>query len=300
MLNPKLFYRQKIVLGLAEAFAEPLPRTDFVKLLFLLCKESKQDFYSFFPFKYGCFSFQLYQDWQYLKSKQLMRESDCFQKSDACASVLDDLRPADKAMIALFREKYAHLRGDALIRETYIAYPEYTRNSEIKDKILTPAERQAVERALQAQTPTPANGMFTIGYESISIDEYLRRLILHGVNLVCDVRAKPKSMKYDFNDKRLAHFLQQVNIAYQGMPSLGIPPNLRTDLHSADSYQRLFDLYESQILPKRKPEIAAIAQWARAGSKTALTCFEKNPQHCHRLRLAAKLSADFHFHTVNI
>ncbi len=300
MSHPRLFYRQKILLGLAKAFVEPLPRIDFMKLLFLLCKEGKQDFYSFFPFKYGCFSFQVYQDWQYLKSKMLMCESDYFQQSETSTGILNELRPADKAMLARFREKYAHLRGEALVRATYLAYPEYTRNSEIKDKILSPAERMFVDKALQCNPSPQDKCIFTIGYESISIDEYLRRLIFHGINLVCDVRANPKSMKFDFNNKRLAHFLQQANIAYQGMPSLGIPSNLRNDLGSEDSYRRLFDLYESQILPRRNQEVADIAQWAHAGKKTALTCFEKNPEHCHRQRIAAKLSADFHFHTVNI
>jgi len=300
MLNLKLLYRQKILLGLAEAFIEPLPRIDFMKLLFLLCKEEKQDFYSFFPFKYGCFSFQVYQDWQYLKSKKLMCESDFFQKNEAYAGILNELRPADKVMISHFREKYACLRGDALIHKTYVSYPEYTRKSEIKDKILTPAERKSVEKALQSNSSLMDNCIFTIGYESISIDEYLRRLIHYGINLVCDVRAKPKSMKYDFNDKRLANFLHQTDIAYHGMPSLGIPSELRHDLHSKDSYKRLLTCMKSKILQERNQEIMTIAQWIHSGRRTALTCFEKNPEQCHRLRIAAKLSADFGFHTVNI
>jgi hypothetical protein len=300
MLKPKLFYRQKVLLALAEAFDEALPRVDFMKLLFLLCKEGKQDFYSFFPYKYGCFSFQVYQDWQYLKNNKMMRDGDCFQKNEACPGTLSDLRPGDKRMIALFSEKYARLRGDALVHKTYLEYPEYTRKSEIKNRILTPAERKAIDLALQPNYQPREKCVFTIGYESISIDEYLHRLIRHGINLVCDVRAKPRSMKYDFNDKRLANVLQQVNIAYQGIPGLGIPSSLRNDLGSEDSYQRLFDFYEAQILPKRKQEIADIAQEINSGNKTALTCFEKNPEHCHRLRIAARLSRDFHFHTVNI
>ncbi|NLZ61130.1 MAG: DUF488 domain-containing protein [Lentisphaerae bacterium] len=300
MSKPRLYYRQKILLALSEVFDEPLEAIDFMKLLFLLCKEHGKGFYSFFPYRYGCFSSQAYQDWHFLQNNAFMCQGPQFQCSKDNLGIRREIKKADYNALLSIREKYAGLRGQALIRQTYLEYPEYTLLSEIKDRVLTAQEIKTVE-VVSGKYPVPVqNRVFTIGYESISIDEYLHRLVLHGVQVLCDVRFTPRSMKYDFNAARLAESLRQIGVEYRGIPSLGIPPELRKELDSEQSYEKLFSLYESKILPKEKSQINEIGEMMQNGKRMALACFEKNPGHCHRSRLAALLSKQLHLETMNI
>ncbi|HZL96945.1 MAG TPA: DUF488 family protein, partial [Vicinamibacterales bacterium] len=48
----------------------------------------------------------------------------------------------------------------------------------------------------------------------------------------------------------------------------------------------LFADYERQTLPHASAAIDRIRGWIRSGERVALTCFELNPQDCHRSRLA--------------
>lgn len=51
-----MFYRQKLLLALIESNGHSIKRTDLQKLLFLFCQETGQNYYDFFPHKYGPFS----------------------------------------------------------------------------------------------------------------------------------------------------------------------------------------------------------------------------------------------------
>jgi hypothetical protein len=56
-----LFERQRLLLALLDAMAEPVAHTDFQKLLFLFTQEwEAAPSYDFVPYKFGCFSFTSY------------------------------------------------------------------------------------------------------------------------------------------------------------------------------------------------------------------------------------------------
>src|SRR6266581_5587168 len=74
-----MFYRRKILLALLESFGGSLKRTDCQKLLFLFCQRRDKNYYDFFPYKYGSFSFLLHQDKSRLTDLGLLADQDYFQ-----------------------------------------------------------------------------------------------------------------------------------------------------------------------------------------------------------------------------
>jgi hypothetical protein len=293
----KLLYRQKIFLALLEIFKNNLEKIDFVKLVFLYCQYQKKEFYSFFPYHYGCFSFDLYKDKRIFTECGILNATDNFSLSKPLG-MLYQLEEKDKYSLIEFSKKIGSLRGDALIRKTYLEFPEYTKRSIIKERILAPQEQEALQEL--ALFVDPNNAIYTIGYEGISIDEYLRKLINNDISIIVDVRKNPKSMKFDFNSKALTNFLSKVNIEYVGIPDLGIPATMRADLNSFESYQALFDIYETKILSKQTANVEKIANLVKSGQRVALTCFEKNNLWCHRSRVARKLNSDYNYEIVNL
>ena len=107
-------------------------------------------------------------------------------------------------------------------------------------------------------------------------------------------------MKFDFNQKKLADYVSKVSIQYMGIPELGIPSDLRINLSSDAAYQELFAFYDSNILPHQGDKVNKIAEFVKSGKKIALTCFEKDYNHCHRYRIAKKLYKDYGFEIINL
>lgn len=295
----KLIYRQKIFLALIEIFHTRLEHIELMKLLFLFCKQNNLKYYSFFPHLYGCFSFEVYKDACSLTKKGLIADTKQYFLEKQ-TDIFSTLELKDRQMLHRFHQTFGYLRGDDLIRKTYLEYPEYTKRSKIKEKILTPQEILALNIPDTLPLFERKPSIFTIGYEGISIDEYLRRLIKNDISIVVDVRKNPQSMKFDFNRKALADFLDKGGIKYKGIPDLGIPSEMRSHLNTFASYQKLFAIYESEILPHQTCHISEIAEMVKNGERVALTCFEKDARFCHRLKIAQKLYMDYNFEVVNL
>lgn len=281
-----------------ETLKSPLDNTDFMKLLFLFCKTQKKDFYSFFPYQYGCFSFEVYKDKRSLIEHGFLLNQDKFSVQKTMG-MLQQIDMNDRLALIRFTKDIGGLRGQDLIRKTYIEYPEYAKRSEIKDKILSEQEQETLfgrESLFECEDKS----IFTIGYEGNSIDDYLRRLIKSDIDIVVDVRSNPQSMKFDFNKKALSGFLSKIKVEYVGIPELGIPSDMRVELSDYDSYQKLFAIYDSEILPLQTASVAQIGTMIDAGKRVALTCFEKNHMMCHRYRIAQKISREHGYNIINL
>lgn len=122
----------------------------------------------------------------------------------------------------------------------------------------------------------------TIGYQGVSIDEFIARLREEGIDTIIDVRANPVSRKPGFSKFQLESWLMNAGIKYYHFPKLGIPSRYRKEHLDYDS---LFFLYEQDILPKAREDVALAVQIC-GNSCAALLCFEKSPAECHRSRLA--------------
>lgn len=145
-------------------------------------------------------------------------------------------------------------------------------------------KRHGGQIMIATQTLTKAK-IFTVGYEGVSIEKFIRKLVEKKIQRIIDVRCNPISRKPGFSKTALRTRLQEAGIEYVHIRELGIPSSLRKSLQTDDDYSSLFAYYEDQILPNATEKIAeAIALLEEMPS--AFLCFEEDPKHCHRTRLA--------------
>jgi hypothetical protein len=281
-----MFYRRKILLALLEACGRRLRRTDMEKLLFAYCKERGVNYYDFFPYHFGCFSFLSYQDKRVLTQQGYLSDDDAFVLKPR-KSVFATLENEDKHFLREFVRKTAKLRGDALVRDIYLKYPYYACLSEIKDRILTPGELALVDSSMPKEENTC---LFTVGYEGLTIDAYIDKLIRHAVSIVIDVRRNPISMKYGFSKTPLHSYLERVGIAYEHIPALGVASSERRNLETAKDYHSLFERYK-KTLPRSEDELAMVQQLLNKHRRAALTCFESVATSCHRHKITEHLQS---------
>jgi uncharacterized protein (DUF488 family) len=282
-----MFYRRKILLAILEVFGGQLGNLEMQKLTFLFCQKSGNNFYDFFPHKYGCFSFSITQDKKIMTNQGLLLDVDKF-KQEKNNGFLFVLKKPHREELILFARKMRDMPTDSLIKQTYLEYPEYTKRSTIIDKYFSPEEKRLLAQSTMFDF-SPEKVLYTLGYEGRSIDAYLNKLIQNDIQVLVDVRKNPKSMKFDFNKSRLKSSLNAVDIEYVHIPELGIDADLRQNLDHEESYIELFKKYEQELLPKASDKLEAIKSILDKNKRIALTCFEKSHLHCHRHKVADKM-----------
>lgn len=123
--------------------------------------------------------------------------------------------------------------------------------------------------------------IFTIGYEGATQAELVAALQAAGVALLADVRAVPLSRRPGFSKNILAAGLRAAGIDYVGLKALGTPPEGRDAARRGD-HATLARVYAGQLeLPEAALEAARLRELA-AARPTAVLCFERDPNGCHR------------------
>ena len=284
---PRLYSRQRLLLGLLDAIGGDVSNTDFQKLLFLYCKEHSANTatgnhrgrYDSVPYRYGAFSFTCYADRRRLMEWGLIADDD--QKWVLTDDGSKIARESENDSIRAFANRNRSLRGDALVADTYRRYPYFAIRSEIADQILRD-DRSTLDRIEAARPRTTPSRLFTIGYEGRTLESYLNLLIREGVTLLCDVRRNAISRKYGFSKSTLEGACSGVGIRYEHLPELGIESRRRRGLKTEAEFKNLFKTYEQTILPNRGDALGRIRAWLRSGESVALTCFELEAGLCHR------------------
>lgn len=285
-----LFLRQRQLLALLDAVGGRLQNLDFQKLLFLFCAESESTPpYDFVPYRFGAFSFTSYADRRKLAERNFVSPSDkaweitvVGRKQARSDSQLQNSAEA-------FAAKYQGLRGNRLIVETYKQYPYFAIRSEIAHKLLR-NDPAALEAITQQQQRITAFCIATIGYEAKTLEGYLNTLLKAGISILCDVRRNPISRKYGFSKSNLAQCCLNLGIRYEHLPELGIASDYRQELNTQADYDDLFAVYVLTMLPKQGEALQKIENWVLQGNRVALTCYEHNPNQCHRHCVADALS----------
>lgn len=279
-----LYYRRKVMLAVLQLWGGKLSRIDFEKILFLFTKRQAKPAFDFVPYRFGCFSFQSYADLRAMTTTKLImsdEEGIHIESSD----YFKTLTKEDQFLLSKLHDEISALTGDSLVHHVYTLAPYYATRSEIAKRILNRKELEAVEQV----RPGPASHLLnTIGYEGISLDTYLNRLYQNGIQVLCDVRKNPMSMKYGFSKGQLSQAVERLGLIYMHFPELGIESDARQDLKGFEDYQKLFAQYEKTTL-QNEPAIHAISKIKDimdSGCAIALTCFEADPNWCHRSRVA--------------
>lgn len=278
-----MFYRRKIILALLQEFEGNLPKIDLQKLLFLFAtRQSKKD-YDFVPYTFGCYSFSATADLTAMvKHGQISEDKDSFTKIDE-TDYVTILKEKDKDILFDIKKSYGSLDTHSLVKLIYLNYHYYAINSIIAKEILAPEQYNKVVLA------RPVNDkiiLYTIGYEGISLEEYLNKLIKNDVKVLVDVRNNALSMKFGFSKSKLKYFCESLNIEYLHIPEVGIQSEQRQELKTQLDYDILFEVYKNQNLKKTVSQQEQIVMLLKEKKRVALTCFEANICQCHRKHLA--------------
>lgn len=283
-----MYYRRKILLSLLQAFDNQLDKISLQKLLFLLTRIQEKKSYYFIPYKFGCFSFQANADLSTLAKYKLVEPSMKYWKKTDNTDYIEELDSKDKAAIRFLKSQYGNLSKDELIALTYRQYPFFAINSTIASSILTNEELNKVKNQRPIKNTIV---LFTIGYEGISLEQYINKLIVNDIRVLCDVRKNSYSMKYGFSKNQLKKACGGVGIDYVHIPEVGIETKKREVLNSQSDYDKLFEYYKSDVLAREKSKQVEIFSLLKSKKRIALTCFEANINQCHRKHLAESISS---------
>lgn len=283
-----MYYRRKILLSLIQVFEGELEKIQLQKLLFLYTRSQRQKkTYDFVPYKMGCFSFQANADLLTLKKYGNVSESDKSWKKEDDVNYLNELTKEDKKIISDFRIIYANKTSEDLINLTYKRYPYFAINSIIAQNYLSESE---IENLNNYRSFDEEVVLFTIGYEGISLESYLNKLIKNNIKVLCDVRKNALSMKYGFSKSQLKNACNGVGIEYIHIPEVGIDSDQRQELKSQIDYDVLFDKYRAQNLSETLDNQIEILNLLKTNKRIALTCFEADVCQCHRKHLSEAIT----------
>ncbi len=138
--------------------------------------------------------------------------------------------------------------------------------------------------------------LFTIGYEQSTASAFFDALTQAKVGLLVDVRAVAASRRPGFSKRQLAAGLDEHGIGYVHLQKLGTPKEGRLAARSgrAEEMLRIFERHlKTPEAQHELDELTALAKTslARSGRALCLLCYERDPAHCHRQRLADALHA---------
>jgi len=248
-----------------------------MKLSFLLRQESDVAAFDFFPYRYGPYSWlvqrtldSLYQDGSVAGAKPSIVNHEHALQDYAV------LPPTVRSAIGRTVKLMAKRSDDDVLKLVYQRFPEFT----LMSCLTSHSKRTA---ALEV--------IFSLGYEGVSIDRFLNTVVQAGILRLVDVRRNPISRRFGFSKTRLSEYCGKIGVEYVHLPELGIASDERMALNGPKSYQRLFDRYETEMLPGQAPVLdRAVALVKEKAS--ALLCFEADVMCCHRGRLAAYLTKE--------
>lgn len=140
--------------------------------------------------------------------------------------------------------------------------------------------------------------LFTIGYEGLSIDGYINKLLENGIKTVVDVRRNAFSNKFGFTKKEFQYCLEKSGIKYIHIPELGIESEKRKEVkkdldfglfaNGKSVVKEMFEEYKLSLSSK-KLYIDKLLNVSKKDKMVAITCFEASYKDCHRGVLAGFL-----------
>ena len=294
--NKPKFYRQRFLLSLLRFINTEITRTELHKHSFLFSQQTPMG-YDFVPYQYGCYSFQLDKDLLDLSEQGFIDFGKRIKlKIDNPTTWL---KTKDSNSLSAYPKEHKMLRRDDLINFTYKNYPYYAINSEIIDRICSAQEKIKIENEKRQLKKKNSAAIYTLGYERISLETYINKLIRNNIKLLCDVRKNPFSRKFGFSYKALSNILPKVGINYVHIPQLGVESNKRKNLNHKEDYKKLFDEYKT-TLPAREEALNKVLDLQKKHRRIALTCFEKHHHECHRHCVSDYLSDHYKTQTIHL
>ncbi len=126
--------------------------------------------------------------------------------------------------------------------------------------------------------------LFTFGYEGISIERFVERLLAAKISCVVDVRAVPISRKKGFSKTAFSKILGESGIEYCHYVAVGCPKDIRDRYRSNGNWSQYAKAYLTYLAGQQD----CVREIAVRGEKQAccLVCFETDFNSCHRTFVA--------------
>lgn len=117
--------------------------------------------------------------------KGMLSETATHLTSNETTDYFKTLKEPDKKLILEIKSLYGRKSANALMKYTYLHFPYWAIHSVKAKEILSEAEYIKV---LNSKPKNNKTILFTIGYEGISLEEYLNRLLKNDIKVLVDVR----------------------------------------------------------------------------------------------------------------
>lgn len=268
--------RQRALLTMLHEAGGTATRLQVMKWAFLVSTETPSrggsTFYQFLPYKYGPYSFCLYQE-----AAALVRDGMIEEVGERawrlCPAGLAASRRLDGEVssdIAGVLTRFPKSGVKQIVEYVYDRYQWFTLNSDQRPRVRRPTAKPAV---------------YTAGYEGLLVDGFLNGLLRCGIRRLLDVRNNPISRRYGFHKSTLSRLCGYVGLEYEHLPQLGIESVQRQGLDSPGVRAALLARYERSMLPAHRASVDSVASMMTE-TPSVLVCMEADPAQCHRSRLA--------------
>ena len=134
--------------------------------------------------------------------------------------------------------------------------------------------------------------IFTVGYEGLSLVEFMSLLTENDIETIVDVREMPLSRKPGFSKKALGAALNLSGRKYVHIPALGCPKPIRNRYREESNWERYSDGF-LQYLASQEVAVAGLSSLV-ATTNCALLCFEADYNFCHRSMVANAVKHQTH------
>lgn len=131
--------------------------------------------------------------------------------------------------------------------------------------------------------------IFTLGYQGLSSEKYVRTLVNAGVGIVIDVREHAWSQRPEFVKTNLSEALSLAGIQYAHVKAAGNPSVNRKTARSASECLARYRRHLAKNTACLRALLFAIESAAATGRPACMTCYERSYKECHRSVLMEEL-----------
>lgn len=134
--------------------------------------------------------------------------------------------------------------------------------------------------------------LFTIGYEGATPNALQDALTTAGVDVLVDVRAVANSRRPGFSKRALSAGVDERGLGYLHLRALGTPAEGRAAARAGRHAEMKAIFAEQMKTDAAQEDLAGLIEMVRNGRKMCLLCFEREPEHCHRMMIAEAVEAE--------
>ena len=129
--------------------------------------------------------------------------------------------------------------------------------------------------------PSPTGRIYSVGYEGFTAEQFIRRMVDNGVEVLIDVRLNAVSRRKGFSKRALAAALEAAGIEYRHARDLGNPQENRDNFRDGGDIEAGRATMQAILNNGAGQALSELTETARS-HRTAVLCVERSHAGCHR------------------